>query len=98
MANKRELKRNIRQICGEAAIEVMASLPQNEARNIVLQLARLQSKSLANASFAFDHARRDFPSLKDYNKARSDYNRSAFKALKKDFTANLQNKIGRAHV
>ena len=89
MANKRTLKKHIQQVCGQAAVEVLVNLPSDIAHNIVLELARLQSHSLANISFGFDHVRRDYSTIKEYNHAKSEYNRSAFNKLKTDFNENL---------
>ena len=88
--NKRTLKKHIQQVCGNAAVEVLINLPAEVARKIVFQLAELQTRSLANISFSFDHSRRDFPTTKDYNRARTAYNRAAFSKLRKDFDEALQ--------
>lgn len=89
MANKRQLKKRIQQICGEAAVEVLISLPADVARKSVLKLATLQSKSLSNISFDFDRARRDYDSGREYNKAKRLYTKAAFKRLSEDFNKEL---------
>lgn len=90
MANKRELKKKIRQICGNAAVEVLLSLPSEISHNIVLELAKLQTLSLSNVSFVFDHSAKDFENHKEYNKAKSKYNRAAYHRLKADFNKSLK--------
>lgn len=89
MANKRALKKKIQQICGEAAVEVLMSLPEDIARKTVVKLASLQSRSLANVTFSFDRSHADFETGSDYNKARSKYTRTAYAKLQADFTAEL---------
>lgn len=90
MANKRALKKRIHQICGEAAVEVLVSLPAELAHKIVIELARLQSESLANISFSFDRSHRDFANEQEYNKARHTYTAAAFKSLNNEFNTRLQ--------
>ena len=90
MANKRILKKQIQQVCGDAAVDVLINLPHEVAETIVLKIAKLQSQSLANVSFCFDHSVRDFANAKAYNIAKSQYNRKAYKKLKDDFNAGLK--------
>lgn len=90
MANKRALKKRIQQVCGEAAVEVLVSLPEAPARKAVIQLAELQSRSLANVSFAYDRTPRDFANRHEYNIARAAYTRAAFNRLRSDFTKSLE--------
>lgn len=89
MSNKRVLKKRIQQVCGEAAVEVMMNAPEHLAGQIVVELANLQNSALANVSFSFDHARKDYDNARAYNKARKAYTRAAFRQLRKDFTTGL---------
>lgn len=90
MANKRNLKKRIHRVCGEAAIDVLFNLPYEIANKMVLELAELQSQSLANATFSFDRSHKDFADKREYNKARTQYNKTAFRKLNSDFKNNLQ--------
>ena len=89
MANKRDLKKRIRQICGEAAVEVLVNLPEDIANDIVLEIAALQSKSLSAVSFSFDRTPRDFDDCRMYKKERRHYNKLAYKKLSADFNHSL---------
>ena len=89
MANKRILKKRIRRICGEAALDVLLSLPEETAEKIIFKIAQLQSRNIAKISFGFDHVRKDFESVKAYNEAREAYTRTAYKKLNEDFNKEL---------
>ena len=89
MANKRTLKKRIRQLCGEAAIDVLLNLPLADAKKYVVELARLQSRQLSNVTFNFDHVCRDFSNRKEYKRAKHVYNKKAYLQLKHDFNNGL---------
>lgn len=90
MANKRNLKKHIQQVCGQAAVEVLIGLPSEISHDIVLRLAELQTSAIANVTFAFDHVRKDFPDSHQYNKAKQKYNKTAYTKLKNDFNVGLK--------
>lgn len=90
MPNKRSLKKSIRQICGEAAVEILINFPAETARPLVRRLALLQSRTLANATFGYDLSPASFENKRAYNEAKHKYNRTAFDNLKKNFLAGLQ--------
>ncbi len=90
MANKRTLKKRIHQVCGEAAVDVLIALPSDKSHPIVFKIAELQTRTLSNITFSFDHAGADFANRAEYNKARAAYNRKAFAKLNADFRDGLR--------
>lgn len=89
MKNKRYLKKRIQQICGEVAIEALLYLPSDKAHDIVMELARLQSQTLARISFSFDRGKKEFENGRAYKLAKEAYNRIALKKLYDEFNAKL---------
>lgn len=95
MKSKRNLKKQIKYICGDLvgeallAGEVCACDKQDEVAQLIVDLAVLQENALASCSFAFDKSRRDFSSEAEYNKAKHAYNRAAFSALHDKFNARV---------
>lgn len=89
MANKRTLKKRIQQLCGAAAVQVMMNFSPAVSQKIVVKLAKLQSVTIANISFGFDHVRKDFANANEYNKAKHEYMRAAYKQLKYEFNRQL---------
>lgn len=96
MANKRNLKKEIRYACGEVAFHTIITRQYVEGANIelldqiIIRVAQLQAKSLANATFSFDKIPSDFDSLAEYNKAANKYYKQAYKSLKLEFNKQLQ--------
>ena len=96
MANKRQLKKQIRYICGDHAGEcilarqLMPNADKEKLNQAVVEIAELQEESLANATFAFDKAPRDFESLKEYNHAKHVYYHTAYEQLVKHFNDRVQ--------
>lgn len=96
MANKRILKKQIKYICGEVALqciltrEYVDGTDREKLNNLVLSTADLQQKSLKNASFAFDKTPKDFATLAEYHKAASAYYRQAYSVFHKEFNAHIQ--------
>lgn len=98
MANKRDLKKQIRYACGDAAAEILIALEvENLNRDavaaIVGKIAELQVNSLKNATFAFDKSPRDFDNRNAYNKARREYTHTAYARLRQQFMAGLQDVV-----
>lgn len=95
MNSKRDLKRQIRYICGDLVGECMllgeivADDKQDEVAQLIIDLAVLQENTISHASFAFDKSRRDFQSAADYNKARAAYHRAAFATLHREFNTAI---------
>ncbi len=96
MANKRQLKKQIRYICGDLAGEcilarqLMPNADKEKLNQAVVEIADLQEESLANATFAFDKSPRDFATLKEYNHAKYLYYRTAYEQLIKHFNDRVQ--------
>lgn len=96
MANKRILKKQIRNACGALASEcifAMEYIPQVDTdafAALIARIAALQETSLSNATFDYDKTRADFDSKAAFNHARSVYNRSAFNSLKSHFNNQVE--------
>lgn len=96
MANKRDLKKQVRYICGDLASECMLAadyvkgVDRTTMQKIVSEIARLQTATLANMSFAFDKVPSDFDNGATYTKERLAYNRKAFNALRAKFNSRVQ--------
>lgn len=96
MANKRDLKKQIRYICGDIAVECMIAAETVKDIDIkafaavIDQIAELQTNALHNATFSFDKIPADFESRAAYNKAASAYYKKAYKSFNDDFNTQLQ--------
>ncbi|MDE6489738.1 MAG: hypothetical protein K2L49_01095 [Muribaculaceae bacterium] len=96
MANKRNLKKQVRYICGDLAgecimaREVFPSVNAEDANNIVIEIAGLQTSTINKMTFAFDKCVRDFENRQAYNKARSAYYSAAYKTLTEEFNASTK--------
>lgn len=95
MANKRDLKKEIRYICGDLAgecimaRELMPGVDYDAANAVVIEIAALQSAALSKVTFDFDKTPRDFENTHEYRKARNAYYAEAYKKLKEDFNASV---------
>lgn len=95
MANKRDLKKFIRNSCGALALDMVLareSFPQIDRKavhEIVLDAARLQTATLRRVDVAFDRTPKDFESEQAYNKARSKYYKEAYTKLLDNFDAEI---------
>lgn len=93
---KRNIKKEIRRTCGTVACEAIyaASLINNvnkeEMQKSIIGAAMLQDSSLKKVSVAFDKTPSDFPTRKEYNKARRAYYKKVFAALRSEFGKSLQ--------
>lgn len=96
MSNKRNLKKHIRYICGEIALEAIMTREFVEnadmamLNDVVVRLADLQEHSLKNATFAFEKTPRDFDSKAAYNKAARTYFRKAYKTFYEKFNLQIE--------
>lgn len=96
MANKRDLKKQIKYICGEVALECIMTreyvdgVDPQQLNQLVVRTADLQQKSLKNATFAFDKTPKDFPTLKEYHKAANQYFAKAYKKFYAEFNKHIQ--------
>lgn len=94
MANKRDLKKQIRYACGDAAAEILTAyeidnLDSTVVGNIVGKIANLQVKLLENATFSFDKTPRDFENKKAYHEAKRSYLKEAYGKLRSELNAGL---------
>lgn len=96
MANKRDLKKQIKYICGEIAVECILArecvegIDMNKMNKIVFDIADLQQKSLKNATFSFDKTPSDFESRKAYHHAANAYFKNAYKVFYAEFNKHIQ--------
>ncbi len=96
MANKRDLKKQIKYVCGEIALECIMTREFVEGadaktlNDLVLRTAELQSNSLKNATFAFDKTPGDFESKAVYNHAANQYFKKAYTHFYDQFNAQVQ--------
>lgn len=95
MKSKRDLKKQIRYICGDLVGEclligeICPDDKQDEVAQLVVDLAVLQEKTLSHCNFSFDKSVRDFASERDYKRAKSEYVRKAYATLHDQFNARL---------
>lgn len=93
MANKRNVKKQIRNLCGAMASELLSAsvcidgFDPERVSELVGRIARLQVNALSHCTFAFDKSKKDFADARAYNSARSSYNRKAFAKLAADTEA-----------
>lgn len=101
MQSKRDLKKQIRYICSEVVAEclllgeVCPDDQLDEVNRLIVDIAILQEDTIAKMSIDFDKAAKEFPSRKDYNKARNAYYRKAFTTLTKQFNEVLSDCVHR---
>lgn len=94
-ANKRLLKKEIRNICGALAGEcVIAKLTipgvnVEEFNKIIYQLADLQESAIRLVSIDFPQTPSSFNTPKEYVDARRAYYKESFTKLKLDFNARI---------
>lgn len=95
MASKRILKKQVKYICGDVALEcafALQTIPNIDKQIIsdtITDVARLQTETLSKISFAFDKAALDYENKSSYNKEKSDYYRQAFTRLRVEFNEHL---------
>lgn len=101
MASKRDLKKQIRYICGDLVGECLLIgevCPEDkleQVNKLIVEIAVLQETTLAHVNFSYDKTAKDFDSVHDYKKAKSAYYRNAFETLRKQFNANLSDCVHR---
>lgn len=95
MANKRQLKKQIRMVCGDLAgecalaAELIPGADRKEFNRLIGEIARLQTLALARISFVFDKDVRSFESAAEYKKAKEQFFATAMDKLIKDFTEQV---------
>ena len=92
MANKRDLKKRVRMVCGDLASDALLAsvlftdkVDREKINKIINDIAELQEKTLARISFSYPKSRRDFETVAEYNRAHREYYATAFNKLNKDF-------------
>lgn len=94
MANKRNLKKNIKYICGDVAGDCLFSecfidAEPQKLSQIIVDVANLQEDTITKVSFSFDKTKKDFATKNEYKEARRKYFRLAYNTLRKQFYDNL---------
>lgn len=95
MANKRDLKKQIRCICGELAgqcvlaAELIPGTDREAFNTLILDLAHLQAVTLAKMSFVFDKNSRAFATPAEYKAAKEAFYASAMKTLIDEFSESI---------
>lgn len=101
MQSKRDLKKQIRYICGDLVGECLLIgeiCPEEkleELNSLIVDIAVLQESTVAKTNFSFDKSPRDFASAHEYAVAKSAYYREAFRTLHKQFNASLADAVHR---
>ena len=91
MANKRNLKKQIRYICGDIAGESLLAknlIPGVDSKamtDVIVKVAELQSTALCRTNIAFDKTPKEFENKARYNAAKAKYYRQAFGKLSESF-------------
>lgn len=95
MANKRQLKKFIRNTCGALAAEMLlarAAFPnidRKETFNVISDAAALQTRTLSALNIVFDKDRKEFETEAAFRKARSRYYATAYDALLDKFDKSV---------
>lgn len=95
MSNKRDLKKQIKFVCGDIACEcIMARnfIPGVDAEKMnknIYDVASLQTSTLKRVSFVYDKVVSDFENKSAYQKAKSRYFADAYKKLNSDFNDSI---------
>lgn len=95
MANKRQLKKLIRHICADVAVEcgialeVVPNIDKDKISDALRHVAELQTGTLNKTSFNFDKARHDYANRAEYNREKQRYNHDAFRRLRVEFNESL---------
>lgn len=101
MQSKRDLKKQIRYICGDLVGEclligeVCPEEKLDDLNQLIIDLAVLQESTISKTNFSFDKCAKDFPSTHEYKQAKSKYVRQAFTTLHKQFNAALADCVHR---
>lgn len=101
MQSKRDLKKQIRFICGDLVgecliiSEVCPLDKRPDVEKLIIDLAILQESTIAKCTFNFDKSMKDFANAHDYNVARTKYFHEAFAKLHAQFNASLADCVHR---
>lgn len=92
MTNKRQVKKYIRNVCGDLAAELLiartvyAGFDDKEVTAIINEIAELQVNALAAVSYSYDKVAKDYELRSQYKRERRKYNHEAMKSLLANFT------------
>lgn len=95
MANKRDLKKQIKRVCEDLATECMFAadyirgVDAETMYGIIGKIAALQDNALSHASFAFDKVPGDYESKREYHNARAAYFNKAYTSFRKKFSGHV---------
>lgn len=96
MANKRNLKKQIRNICGDLAaecaiaIQIVPMVDKDKMSEIISRIAGLQESTLSRVSFSYDKSERDFNNRHEFIEAKKAYNLKAYRSLVADFNKTVE--------
>ncbi len=97
MANKRQLKKAICRACGEVASEcIFTSEALGKVEDIqkwdsiIIEAALLQAEAVNRVSESFKQLPKDFPSIKEYKKARNAHAKQVVKGINEMMTTTMQ--------
>lgn len=98
MANKRNLKKYIKYTCGDIAGECIfakiyfAGVNDDKMDEIIVRAAGLQTTTIDKVSVSFDKTPKSFEgSPAEYRKAKKQYFKECYKALKQDLANEVDN-------
>ena len=95
MANIRNLKKEVRYVCGDLAAECLMArtfikgVDRDRMEEIVGDIAVLQENALEHASFGFDKTPADFASRAEFRAARRSYYKKAYKSFREKFEGHV---------
>lgn len=95
MANKRDLKKQVKYLCGDMAsecilaIELAPNIDKEKIEDAIRQIARLQFATVGHITFSFDKSPRDFTSKKEYRHERNRYFRKAYSSIINEFNTKV---------
>lgn len=101
MQSKRDLKKQIRYICGDLVgecliiAEICPEEKLGEVNQLIVDIAVLQESTIAKTNFSYDKSPKDFDSAHAYKQAKSAYYREAFRTLHKQFNIALADAVHR---
>ncbi len=99
MANKRNLKKHVKYVCGDLAGECIVArnfipgINAGQMDNIIYDIAELQTSTIMRVTFSYDKVVADFENKHTYHVARSKYFKEAYAKLIADFNAGVDNVV-----
>ncbi len=96
MANKRELKKAIKAVCGDLAGECLIArdfvpnIDPKKMEEIILKIADLQYVTIDNVTFSYDKCASSFADRHEYKTARDAYFRKGYSKLISEFNKSVE--------